>query len=117
VAAAIATLAQDRNAWLVLGDMAELGEGAAALHADVGAQAKRAGLARLFTLGTLSAEASRTFGAGARHFENRQALIDALAGELAAGVRCLVKGSRSSAMDKVVMALLKQESQGNGHAA
>jgi UDP-N-acetylmuramoyl-tripeptide--D-alanyl-D-alanine ligase len=117
VAAAISTLAQHANAWLVLGDMAELGEGAAALHADVGAQARRAGLARLFTFGPLSAEASRAFGAGARHFDSQQALIDELRGELAAGVRCLVKGSRSSAMDKVVTALLKQEPQGTGHAA
>jgi UDP-N-acetylmuramoyl-tripeptide--D-alanyl-D-alanine ligase len=117
VAAAIATLAQHKNAWLVLGDMAELGEGAALLHADIGAQAKRAGLARLFTIGRLSAEASRAFGTGAKHFESQQALIDALRGELVAGVRCLVKGSRSSAMDKVVTALLKQEPQGTGHAA
>jgi UDP-N-acetylmuramoyl-tripeptide--D-alanyl-D-alanine ligase len=74
-------------------------------------------LARLFTFGPLSAEASRAFGAGARHFDSQQALIDELRGELAAGVRCLVKGSRSSAMDKVVTALLKQEPQGTGHAA
>ena len=117
VAAAISTLAQHANAWLVLGDMAELGEGAAALHAEVGAQARRAGLARLFTIGDLSAEASRAFGAGARHFHNQQDLITALRAELAGGVRCLVKGSRSSAMDKVVLALLKQEPQGTGHAA
>jgi UDP-N-acetylmuramoyl-tripeptide--D-alanyl-D-alanine ligase len=117
VAAAIATLAQHANAWLVLGDMAELGEGAAQLHADIGAVAKRAGLARLLTVGRLSAEASRTFGAGARHFDSQQALIDALRGELTVGVRCLIKGSRSSAMDKVVAALLIQEPQGTGHAA
>jgi len=117
VAAAIATLAQHANAWLVLGDMAELGEGSAQLHADIGVQAKRAGLARLFTLGQLSAQASRTFGAGAQHFDSQQTLIDVLRRELTAGVRCLVKGSRSSAMDKVVTALLKQEPQGHGHAA
>ena len=117
VSAAIATLSQHAQAWLVLGDMAELGEGTALLHADVGVQAKRAGIARLFTLGPLSAETSRAFGAGARHFDNQQALIDALRAELGAGVHCLVKGSRSSAMDKVVTALLKQEPQGTGHAA
>jgi UDP-N-acetylmuramoyl-tripeptide--D-alanyl-D-alanine ligase len=117
VAAAIATLAQHAHAWLVLGDMAELGEGAPQLHADIGMQARSAGLERLFTLGTLSAEASRAFGRYARHFQNQQALIDALRSELAPGVRCLVKGSRSSAMDKVVTALLKQEPQGHGHAA
>jgi UDP-N-acetylmuramoyl-tripeptide--D-alanyl-D-alanine ligase len=118
VIAAISTLSQDGgNAWLVLGDMAELGEDEAALHAEVGAQAKRAGLARLFTIGRLSAEASRAFGAGARHFQRQPELIEALRGELTRGVRCLVKGSRSSAMDNVVKALLKQEQQGTGHAA
>ena len=117
VAAAIATLAQHGNAWLVLGDMAELGEGAPQLHAEVGALAKRAGVQRLFTLGPLSAEASRAFGANARHFDQQQALIDALRNELAAGVHCLIKGSRSSAMDQVVTALLKQEPPGHGHAA
>jgi UDP-N-acetylmuramoyl-tripeptide--D-alanyl-D-alanine ligase len=118
VSAAIATLAADAgNAWLVLGDMAELGEGAAELHAETGAQAKRAGLARLITIGRLSAEASRAFGAGAQHFQDHQALIAALRAELTPGVRCLVKGSRSSAMDRVVMALLKQDLEGTGHAA
>jgi UDP-N-acetylmuramoyl-tripeptide--D-alanyl-D-alanine ligase len=117
VAAAIATLAQHGNAWLVLGDMAELGEGAPQLHAEIGALAKRAGVQRLFTLGPLSAEASRAFGANAKHYDQQQALIDALRNELAAGVHCLIKGSRSSAMDKVVTALLKQEPQGHGHAA
>jgi UDP-N-acetylmuramoyl-tripeptide--D-alanyl-D-alanine ligase len=117
VAAAIATLAQHAHAWLVLGDMAELGEGAPQLHADIGTLARTAGLERLFTLGPLSAEASRAFGRGARHFESQLALIDALRAELAPGVRCLVTGSRSRAMDKVVTALLKQEPQGHGHAA
>jgi UDP-N-acetylmuramyl pentapeptide synthase len=34
-----------------------------------------------------------------------------------AGVRCLVKGSRSSAMDKVVEALLARDKGETGHAA
>ena len=119
VAAAIATLAQSGDeAWLVLGDMAELGEGAAALHFDIGLQAKRAGLARLWTVGPLAAEASRAFGDGARHFETKQSLSDALRMALHGRVRCLVKGSRSSAMDKVVAALLASELGGDtGHAA
>ena len=121
VAAAIATLAEDAaNAWLVLGNMAELGETAAALHADIGRQAKRAGLARLWTLGDLAREASQAFGDGGRHFENQDALIAALRKELRAGQRCLIKGSRSSAMDKVVAALLaddKKNTEGSGHAA
>jgi len=118
VAAAIATLAQSGDeAWLVLGDMKELGETAAQLHADIGAQARRAGLRKVWTVGELAREASRSFGEGARHFDSQAALVAALAGELHAGVRCLVKGSRSSAMDKVVDALLAQDKGEAGHAA
>jgi UDP-N-acetylmuramoyl-tripeptide--D-alanyl-D-alanine ligase len=121
VAAAIATLARDAaNAWLVLGNMAELGDTTAALHADLGRQARRAGLAQLWTIGELAREASRAFGEGARHFDSQDALIAALRRELRAGVRCLIKGSRSSAMDKVVAALLTDDgknAEGTGHAA
>ena len=123
VAAAIATLAQgEGESWLVLGDMAELGEGAGALHADIGAHAKRAGLARLYTVGRLSAEASRAFGGDAKHFDSQTALIAELRRDLRGvhgdgGLRILVKGSRSSAMDKVVDALSAPEQEDTGHAA
>jgi UDP-N-acetylmuramoyl-tripeptide--D-alanyl-D-alanine ligase len=123
VAAAIAALAHSgAEGWLVLGNMAELGEGADDLHAGLGRQAKSAGLARLWTLGELAQHASRAFGDGGRHFPDQATLIAALRAELHAGARCLVKGSRSSAMDKVVRALLEGEQAdagqgGTGHAA
>lgn len=124
VAAAIDTLAAStETAWLVLGDMAELGEGEALLHADVGSHARRAGLAALWTVGPLSREASRAFGDGARHFSEQSALIAALREALharatGAPLRVLVKGSRSSAMEKVVAALRHTtNSQESGHVA
>lgn len=120
VTAAIHTLALAKDeTWLVLGDMAELGAEGAALHAQVGALAAKSGIRRLYTLGRLSANASAAFGEGARHFETQDALINDLRAELRAGVRCLVKGSRSSAMDKVVAALLATDDgdKGDGHAA
>jgi UDP-N-acetylmuramoyl-tripeptide--D-alanyl-D-alanine ligase len=122
VAAAIATLAQGGGeAWLVLGDMHELGENAAPMHADIGSQARRAGIARLWTVGELSAHAARAFGDGGRHFDSQAAMVAALAPALQAGARglsCLVKGSRSSAMDKVVAALLAADrDEGAHHAA
>jgi UDP-N-acetylmuramoyl-tripeptide--D-alanyl-D-alanine ligase len=92
--------------WLVLGDMRELGADAQALHAEAGRRAKAAGLSRLFTLGPLSAAAAQAFGAGAAHFDTHEALADAVRKGLAADVRVLVKGSRGSAMDRVVRALL-----------
>lgn len=107
VAAAIDTLAASgEEAWLVLGDMRELGADEVALHAQAGARAKAAGIARLYTLGTLSKAASDAFGDGARAFASHADLADVLSAELRAGVRVLVKGSRGSAMDRIVKALL-----------
>jgi len=105
--AAIDTLAVAQGeSWLVLGDMRELGVDAEALHGEAGRRAKAAGIARLFTLGTLSAAAGESFGPGAAHFESHAELAEALRAALKADVRVLVKGSRGSAMDKVVRALL-----------
>lgn len=121
VAAAIAALAEaGGEAWLVLGDMFELGEGAEALHAEAGSQALRAGIKRLWTVGTLSAAASRAFGSGANHYDDQAGLLAALGPALAAapaGLRCLVKGSRSSAMDKVLAALLAADREGTANDA
>ncbi|WP_313255698.1 UDP-N-acetylmuramoyl-tripeptide--D-alanyl-D-alanine ligase [Stenotrophomonas acidaminiphila] len=109
LAAAIAALAAGKeDAWLVLGDMRELGPDAEALHAQAGRRAREAGLKRLYALGPLSAAAAAAFGEGGRHFDSHAALAAALETDLHAGVRCLVKGSRGSAMDKIVTALLKR---------
>ena len=115
--AAIDTLASASGAnWLVLGDMRELGEDAAMLHAEAGRRAKQAGIARLYALGPLSAAAVEAFGEGARHFDSHAALADALRADLHAAVRVLVKGSRGSAMDRIVDALLPRQ-EGDPDAA
>ena len=117
VAAAIDTLAGSGDeAWLVLGDMRELGADEVALHAQVGTRAKAAGIARLYTLGALSQTAADAFGADARSFGSHVELADALLAELHGGVRVLVKGSRGSAMDRIVKALLAAD-KGEPHAA
>jgi len=117
LAAAIDTLAAGGGeAWLVLGDMRELGADAEAMHAEAGRRAKSAGIRRLLTLGPYSAAASRTFGEGATHFETHDALAHVLKGELREGVRVLVKGSRGSAMDRIVAALVGPQ-EGDTHAA
>lgn len=106
LAAAIDTLALERGErWLVLGDMAELGPQGEALHARCGALARARGLDRLYTLGRLSHAASEAFGAGARHFEDVGALVDALRADWRTGTTVLVKGSRSARMERVVAAL------------
>lgn len=110
LAAALDTLAVLPGAhWLVLGDMAELGPEAAALHAQVGRRARASGVERLYATGTLSRDAARTFGAGARHFSDTASLAQALEAALRPGVTVLVKGSRSMAMDRVVGALIAEE--------
>ena len=124
-AAAIDTLvdlthARGGEAWLVLGDMRELGAGAAELHAQSGALAKQRGIARLFTVGELAQASAQAFGDGAQHFGDQQSLIGALAAQVHAGVNVLVKGSRGSAMDRVVRALLDGAGSNGGgkrHAA
>ncbi len=105
--AAIDTLAAaGGEGWLVLGDMRELGADARDLHAEAGRRARRAGLSRIYALGPLSAAAAEAFGEGGRHFDNHDALAAALAADLHSQVRMLVKGSRGSAMDRIVDALL-----------
>ncbi len=115
LAAAIDTLAsRGGDTWLVLGDMRELGAGEAELHADAGRYAKRAGIARLYALGELSGHAAQAFGEGARQFASHEALAEALGAELQAGTTVLVKGSRGSAMDRIVGALLQRDAGSGG---
>ncbi|WP_345304444.1 UDP-N-acetylmuramoyl-tripeptide--D-alanyl-D-alanine ligase [Lysobacter hankyongensis] len=110
--AAIDTLAAaGGDAWLVLGDMRELGDDAAALHAEVGRRAKASGIARLYALGALSAAAADAFGDGARVFDTHAALVAALRNDIdgkeaPGALRVLVKGSRGSAMDRIVKDML-----------
>jgi UDP-N-acetylmuramoyl-tripeptide--D-alanyl-D-alanine ligase len=114
-AAAIATLAAEPGERvLVMGDMAELGTDAERLHADIGALAKRSGIRRLRAVGPLSRAAVAAFAGGAEHYADQTQLIEALRAELRSGVVLLVKGSRSSAMDRVVGALLGRDSNHGG---
>ncbi len=87
---------------LVLGDMGELGDDAAAFHAAIGTEARRAGIEKLYALGTLSKHSVREFGSGAHHFERIEELQDALEKELDEGTTVLVKGSRFMKMERVV---------------
>ena len=93
------------TAWLVLGDMKELGEDSRKMHIEVGDAAKAMGVSRLFTTGELSAYTAEAFGAGAEHFDSREELADALCTHLRPGIICLVKGSRSMGMESIVEAI------------
>lgn len=114
--AAIDTLAaESHETWLVLGDMRELGATARQLHAQIGEYARDLGIARLFAVGELSRASVDAFGPGAKHYEHQEELVATLGAQVRAGVTMLVKGSRGSAMDRVVKAL--GADGGGGHAA
>jgi len=122
VAAAIQTLVAQAHrsgaqAWVALGDMRELGPGAAVLHAEVGQRARDAGVARLLTVGEMSRHAAHAFGPGGEHFVDQTALIERLKARSDGPVLLLVKGSRGSRMDRVVDALAGTGTEGEEHAA
>lgn len=109
VRAAIDTLAQFAGRRvLVLGDMGELGDSAARLHAELGSYARERGIDELWTVGPLSAAAAATFGSD-RHFDDRTALADSLAPLLDREMTVLIKGSRSAGMEAVVAALIEEK--------
>ncbi len=117
VAAAIAVLAAQKGTrLLVLGDMGELGPDAAALHSEIGATAKRAGIDRLLCLGELSLNTVQAFGPGAMHFERIEELLAEVENAMAEGhgqqalglgVTVLVKGSRFMQMERVVKSFVE----------
>jgi UDP-N-acetylmuramoyl-tripeptide--D-alanyl-D-alanine ligase len=84
----------------VLGDMGEVGERGAEFHREVGAYARRKGVAQLLALGEATRHAVEAFGEGARHFDDINALVSDLKGKT-----ILVKGSRFMKMERVVAAL------------
>lgn len=95
--------------WLVLGDMAELGEFGESLHRQVGALAQEYGVRRLYATGPLTKSAVKAFGKGAVHINDVDALLQQLRKDLHSGVYVLVKGSRTMHMEHVVCGLLKRE--------
>jgi UDP-N-acetylmuramoyl-tripeptide--D-alanyl-D-alanine ligase len=91
--------------WLVLADMAELGEHTSDSHAHIGSYARDCGVKRLFAMGSQSSRAVETFGAGGEWFADADSLIRRLQAELAPGVTVLIKGSRVNRLERVVQAL------------
>jgi len=111
--------------WLVLGDMAELGEFAAEAHSQVGLFARERGVERLLATGALAALAVERFGNGGQWFPDTEALTRELLRALsslppgggetgAAKVRLLVKGSRVNRLERVVAALVRNDNS-DGH--
>ncbi len=90
---------------LVLGDMGELGDEAARLHAETGAQVRAAGVSRLLATGSLSRNTVEGFGDGGTWHADIGELTAKVKSELRADSNVLVKGSRFMQMERVVEAL------------
>ena len=99
------------NNLLVLGDMGELGDDAARLHAETGSQVRAAGISRLLATGDLSRNTVEGFGDGASWHADIDELAARVASELDADTNVLVKGSRFMQMERVVAALLDPQAE------
>jgi UDP-N-acetylmuramoyl-tripeptide--D-alanyl-D-alanine ligase len=93
---------------LVLGDMGEVGEQGPEFHAEVGRYARERGVGTLFAIGAATRAAVAAFGAGARHFEDWNALV----AQARDAENLLVKGSRFMRMERIVAALAGEPAQG-----
>ncbi len=101
--AAIRVLAEKGgNRLLVLGDMGELGADAAAMHAEIGDEARRAKIDRLYAVGDHATTYVEKFGDGAKHFPSHNDLLAELLPQLDRNTTVLVKGSRFMKMERVV---------------
>jgi UDP-N-acetylmuramoyl-tripeptide--D-alanyl-D-alanine ligase len=95
--------------WMVLGDMAELGEFADSSHRDIGELARALGVERLYTFGALAGLAAESFGEGAARFRDAAELVRVLEAAITPDVRLLIKGSRVNRLERVVEALAPAE--------
>jgi len=104
-----------------LGDMLELGDSSAALHAHTGERAAALGIARVFAYGPFgrhTVDAARAGGvADARAFDSHRAIAEAVFAAARPGDVLLVKGSRGMRMEGVIEELGKLYGEGGGEAA
>jgi UDP-N-acetylmuramoyl-tripeptide--D-alanyl-D-alanine ligase len=93
----------------VLGDMAELGEAAAQLHADLAAHTEAADIDLVITCGALMQNLHDALPAGrlGTHAENHEAALSILRHELHGDDVVMVKGSHASHMGLVVDGLIE----------
>ncbi len=108
--AAINSLAQlDGRLQVILGAFAELGDSSAELHAEVGMQAKAAGVEHFYATGPDADKAVDAFGSGGYYFESQEDLIQQSKELLDRQSIVLIKGSRSQRMERVIDALKVSE--------
>ncbi|SIO06003.1 UDP-N-acetylmuramoyl-tripeptide--D-alanyl-D-alanine ligase [Salinivibrio sp. ES.052] len=91
--------------WLIVGDMAELGQYSEPMHRDVGEHAAKAQLTQVFTTGNDSRVISECCGGD--HFDSKEALIAHVVAMMNTHTpdTILIKGARGMAMEAVVAAI------------
>jgi len=99
---------------LVLGAMRELGDNSSGFHREIGDYARAAGIDQLWGVGPELAICVAAFGEQGRFFEDRDAVLAAVAGAFGPQDTVLIKGSRSAGMERVLHALLPELKAG-GH--
>jgi len=105
--AAINVLVENQDNSLIVGDMAELGAAAEVEHRNLGEQAAKRGVKKLYACGDYAQLVATAFGEGAMAFDNQADLLAHLSQDDLSGT-ILVKGSRSARMERVVEVLHKQ---------
>lgn len=109
----LATLKSPRA--LVLGDMGEVGQNGAQMHAEIGQYAQEKSIDYLWALGQATQDSVNAFGDRARWFESPEALCEHAGTVDPASM--LVKGSRFMAMERVVNQWLAMQSVSNQKGA
>lgn len=108
VKAAARWLAKQTANTLVLGDMAELGENATELHAEMGAYAKEVGVQRLICVGENAEQTAQAFGAHGLACDSVDVATEELLRVWSKDSTVLVKGSRAARMERVIKQLQKK---------
>jgi len=101
-------LAASGRRYLVLGDMRELGDAAARLHAEVGEAILRSRFNDLVAVGSLAgiaADVVERCGRPAERFAGPEGIADVLAARIRTGDVVLLKGSRAVGLDAAARAL------------
>ncbi|MEH6636151.1 MAG: UDP-N-acetylmuramoyl-tripeptide--D-alanyl-D-alanine ligase, partial [Halioglobus sp.] len=97
---------------LILGAMKELGDTSATLHRQIGGYARTAGIDQLWGVGPELLISVEAFGAGARYFADRTAVLASLHNDFSSADTVLVKGSRSAGMEQILRALVDDNAIG-----
>jgi len=90
--------------YLVLGELAEMGQGASGMYREIGEYARHSGIDRVYALGGAAGVVAE-YGPQGDSLSSLEQLIERLDHELRPGDYVLVKGSRVAAMERVVKAL------------